>query len=176
MACWFESVQQAMQGTAAPEAVQLSQTLLEVRHWSFSGQIVRGQLVLHRELAEQAAEIFQELLDIRFPIHSVLPAICFAWSDDASMVANNSSAFNYRAIVGKTELSRHALGRAIDINPVQNPYISGSLVLPAGARRDVAAPGTLIAGSPAVLAFTRRGWDWGGSWERLSDWHHFEAN
>lgn len=90
------------------------------------------------------------------------------------MADNNSSAFNYRTAVGKTNLSRHAFGRAIDINPVQNPYVKGGLVLPPGAVYDTGVRGTLLPDGVVVQAFEKRGWTWGGRWTTLKDWHHFE--
>jgi len=66
--------------------------------------------------------------------------------------------------VGKSKLSYHSWGRAIDINPVQNPYIRGEVVLPPGAVRDAERPGTLLADGAVVAAFESRGWTWGGRW------------
>jgi hypothetical protein len=104
----------------------------------------------------------------------MLPVVIYDWSDDASMAANNSSAFNYRLAVGKTRLSQHSFGRAIDINPMQNPYIKGDVILPPGSVYDATVSGTLLPEGPVVTAFEKRGWVWGGRWTSLLDWHHFE--
>ncbi len=164
----------ALAGTAAPPEVSATQALLTLGHLDFSGQVRNGQLMVHRDLAVEVCEIFQAILDAGFPIHSLVPAVQFNWSDDLSMAANNSSGFNYRRAVGKSKLSYHSWGRAIDINPVQNPYIRGEVVLPPGAIRDVAQVGTLLEDGPVVAAFERKGWVWGGRWTTLLDWHHFE--
>jgi peptidoglycan L-alanyl-D-glutamate endopeptidase CwlK len=98
----------------------------------------------------------------------------YGWSDDESMAANNSSGFNYRYIAGTDKLSQHAYGRAIDINPLFNPYIRGDVVDPPGGVYDPSRPGTLVAGDAIVQAFEARGWTWGGRWDTRKDWHHFE--
>jgi hypothetical protein len=90
------------------------------------------------------------------------------------MLANNTSAFNYRKVTGGKYLSRHAYGFAIDINPVQNPYIKGRIVLPPNAVYDTSKPGTLACDSLVVTTFIRLGWTWGGNWKSLKDYQHFE--
>ena len=129
-------------------------------------------MVLARDLANEVAEIFREIHG--FPLAQMTPVVAFDWSDDASMQANNCSAFNFRRKVGKTALSAHALGRAVDINPRQNPYIRGAVTLPPNAVYDADASGTLLAGGVVVRAFESRGWVWGGRWTSLLDYHHFE--
>ena len=100
--------------------------------------------------------------------------------DDLSMAANNTSAFNCRKVSGSTNWSEHAYGRAIDVNPVQNPYVtrSGRVSPPAGrpyADRGRRAPGMLHAGDQAVKAFARAGWAWGGEWTSAKDYQHFST-
>jgi hypothetical protein len=91
------------------------------------------------------------------------------------MEANNTSAFNFRFKTGsRTELSKHAGGRAIDINPVQNPYIKGELVLPKSSEYDPEAEGTLCEDHPVVRTFLKLGWEWGGNWTSRKDYQHFE--
>ena len=90
------------------------------------------------------------------------------------MLSNNTSAFNYRMVTGGNYLSKHAYGFAIDINPVQNPYIKGDIVLPPDAVYDTSEPGTLANYSPIVKTFIRLGWTWGGNWKSLKDYQHFE--
>jgi hypothetical protein len=98
----------------------------------------------------------------------------FAWNDDRSMEANNTSGFNYRAITDGKKISNHALGRAIDINPLLNPYIRGEEVRPAGAIYDPTQAGTLVESSTIVRFMKERGWTWGGDWTSLKDYQHFE--
>ncbi|RYG75539.1 M15 family peptidase [bacterium] len=166
--------EEALHGSIAPPEVVKTQVLLDLRYLDFAGIVRVGQLIVHRDLEIEIRAIFEEILNIGFPIFQMRPVVDFEWSDYSSMEANNCSAFNYRLKVGKTTLSAHATGRAIDINPRQNPYISGEILLPAGATYEEAAAGTLLADGPVVAAFESRGWTWGGRWESLKDFHHFE--
>lgn len=165
---------QALENSTAPPEILAVQTLLSIPFLDFQNQTQIGQLVVHQELASDVAELFRLLLVERFPIQQMTPVVAFNWSDDSSMEANNCSAFNYRVKVGKSELSAHATGRALDINPRQNPYICGGLVLPPGARYEPNAPGTLFSEGVAVRFLESRGWIWGGRWTQLRDYHHFE--
>jgi peptidoglycan L-alanyl-D-glutamate endopeptidase CwlK len=168
------TLQEALSGKEMPPEIREMQTLVEVGFWGFDAQWQRGAIVVHRELAEETAAIFAEIAAARFPIEKVVPVSRYDWSDDLSMEDNNSSGFNYRLAVGKTDLSQHAWGRAIDINPRQNPYLRDELVLPPGAVYNPSVPGTLLENGPVVLAFEKRGWTWGGRWTTRKDWHHFE--
>lgn len=157
------------------------QRLLDVLYYSFDGKIHKGQLVIDERLLGDIREVFRVALENKFPITSVIPISDDRffkngkWNeDDQSMLANNTSAFNYRVVTGGKSLSRHAYGFAIDINPVQNPYIKGKVVLPPGAVYDTRKPGTLTRDCPVVKAFIRLGWIWGGNWESLKDYQHFE--
>jgi peptidoglycan L-alanyl-D-glutamate endopeptidase CwlK len=114
---------QAVAGTAAPREVLDSLCLIDIRYCGFDGQRHKGQIVIHRELAEELQGLFVLMEQRRFPVAGAVPIICFGWSDEASMAADNSSAFNYRLIAGTDRLSRHAPGRAVDINPRENPAI-----------------------------------------------------
>jgi hypothetical protein len=130
-------------------------------------------------LADEVVSIFKVLFDQRFPVEKMKLVDDYQGDDDASMADNNTSAFNCRFVPGKPGVfSKHSQGRAIDINPRINPMVMGQAVAPpAGARfldRQAKVPGLLRKGSPAVLEFTRRGWTWGGAWESLSDYQHFE--
>ena len=101
----------------------------------------------------------------------------FGGDDAASMAANNTSAFNCRRVAGSSSWSQHSYGRAIDINPVQNPYVSGSTVSPpaGGAYLDRGhiRPGMIVADDAAVRSFAAVGWSWGGAWARTKDYQHF---
>ncbi|PQV64787.1 D-alanyl-D-alanine carboxypeptidase [Abditibacterium utsteinense] len=165
---------QALQNSSAPPDILATQTLIELEFWNFSGEIQSGFLVAHRELETEIRAIFADVLVAQFPIFQMLPVSEFRWSDGVSMAQNNTSAFNYRRKVGKTALSYHATGRAIDINPRQNPYICGDLVLPPGAFYNSETPGTLTENGAVVRAFESRGWVWGGRWQQIQDFHHFE--
>jgi hypothetical protein len=170
----FRTLDDAVAGREIPAAIRDTLALVAVDYIGFDGVSRPGQLVVHTDLADEVREIFAEIAPARFPIARMAPVVAYGWSDDESMADNNSSAFNYRLAVGKTTLSQHAYGRAIDINPVQNPYIKGDLILPPGADYDIAAPGTILDEGPVVVAFERRNWTWGGRWTSLKDWQHFE--
>ena len=169
----------ALRGSIAPASLLDTLQVLAVHYLGFDQQLHRGQIVVARELAHEVAEIFAALHELRFPLERVIPVAQFDWSDDASMKANNSSGFNYRAIVGGQNLSHHATGRAIDLNPRQNPYLKPNadgpdLVLPPGAVYDAREKGTLSADSAAVRVLESRGWEWGGRWTTRFDYHHFQ--
>lgn len=164
-----------------PPEIKKNLRLVEVLYYSFDGKIHKGQLVADRRLSRDIRKVFKVALKEKFPITSVIPISDERffkdgkWNDDnQSMLANNTSAFNYRAVTGGTTLSRHSYGFAIDINPVQNPYIKNGKVLPAGTVYDVSKPGTLSPACRIVKTFLRLGWEWGGNWETLKDYQHFE--
>lgn len=167
------TLDEALVGKEIPEEIKKNLTLLDVGFFSFGGEVEKGQLVVHSSLAEEVQEIFKELLEIKFPIQQIVPVVVYGWDDDASMATNNTSAFNYRLIFGTDRLSNHSYGRAIDINPVQNPYIlQDGTVLPFGAVYDPAQLGTVTV--EVANLFKSYGWDWGGDWQDKKDWQHFE--
>lgn len=153
---------------------------VEVDYRGYDGRTGRGALIVHADLVEQVQEIFAELYRMAFPIAKIQPADAYPGAEDElSMRDNNTSAFNCRGIPGSSSWSHHAYGRAIDINPLVNPYVSRSGGLePATAQQYVDRSrqhvGSLYAGHPAVRAFTDRGWTWGGNWTDPKDYQHFE--
>ncbi|WP_300670898.1 M15 family metallopeptidase [Desulfoluna sp.] len=164
-----------------PEELRKKQKIVQVKYYSYDNRIHEGQVVVDGELEEDIKTVFKQALNEHFVIYSVIPISDKhfrknnSWDDDLSMEANNTSAFNYRMITGSTtRLSKHAQGRAIDINPFQNPYIKGDTVLPTGSTYDPMVAGTLTADSPIVKTFLRLGWDWGGNWTSYKDYQHFE--
>jgi hypothetical protein len=169
------TLEQALAGINVPNDICASLALVHVRHVGFDGAEHDGQLVVHGELADEVRAVFTELLARRFPIEKIVPVVAYGWDDDASMADNNSSGFNYRVIAGTDRLSNHAFGRAIDINPVQNPYVRiDGLVMPTGATYDTSVPGTVTEDIAGL--FTKLGWKWGGHWTDRKDWQHFDKN
>lgn len=162
---------EALAGKEIPPEIRDTLVLIEVPYFSFSGTDETGYLVVHKALAEEVREIFALLLARRFPIEKMVPICEYDWDDTASMAANNTSAFNYRTIADTDQLSNHAFGRAVDINPLFNPYIRGEIVLPRGATYDLARSGTVT--EDIARLFTDRGWEWGGTWTNRPDWQHF---
>ena len=156
-----------------------SLALIEVPHWDFDGAVRYGEIVVAAEVAESVASAFAAIFDAQFPIERIERIDHFDANDDLSMAANNSSGFCFREIAIGGGLSKHALGLAVDINPVQNPYVVAGQVFPAKAReyldRDNLRPGMIVRPSPVVEAFEAIGWEWGGDWTTKSDFHHFAA-
>ncbi|MDP2837702.1 MAG: M15 family metallopeptidase [Candidatus Moranbacteria bacterium] len=149
------------------------QELLIIPYLDFDGMRHSGQLVVDRDLADDVQEIFRCLYIERYPITSMAPIVLYQWSDEASMAANNTSGFNYRTIAGDERLSLHAYGRAIDINPWQNPCCSHGAWSPVGATYDKWAQGAITRSSFITRLFRRFGFDWGGDWKEPFDPQHF---
>lgn len=143
----------------------------------FRGGARRGELVVHRNQAEAVVGVFERLYELRFPIRRMRLVDDYLGDDDSSMAANNTSAFNCRRRSNGTTWSEHAYGRAIDINPVQNPYVyRGVADPPAGAAyvdRSPLRKGMVTRG--VRRAFSSVGWSWGGDWTGVKDYQHFSA-
>jgi hypothetical protein len=161
----------------APEGLRL----LRVSHWGFDDQPHVGSIVVAASVTDAVLEVFRTLYDQRFPIRRMEPVDAFGGDDDASMAADNTSGFNCRPAVttGAAHWSNHAYGLAIDVNPVENPYLLGGQVLPPeGAEfvdRSVYRPGMAVEGGVLTSAFAQVGWGWGGSWAGSPDYQHFSA-
>ena len=153
--------------------------LLTIDHWGFDGAVHRGELVVHEQHADSVLGVFRSLFDAHFPLEQVRLVDEFDGDDDRSMAANNTSAFNCRAATGSSRWSEHAYGRAIDLNPIQNPYVtaSGRVLPPEGSAFAVRddRPGVILADGPVVAAFASIGWEWGGHWSSGKDYQHFSA-
>jgi len=148
---------------------------LQIDHVSFDGTAL-GELVVAAALAARAVALFRRLWQLGFPIRQLRLVDDFAASDDASMAADNSSAFNFRVIAGTQVLSQHALGLAIDVNPVENPWRQPDRILPEAGRafadRAAIRPGMIVRPGPVVAALDELGWEWGGDWRHAFDDHH----
>ena len=140
----------------------------------------QGRLIVAANLANGMVEVFRDLYNARYPIERMEPIDVYGGDDMRSMRANNTSAFNCRAVTGGTGWSEHAYGRAIDVNPFVNPYVKGSTVLPPEsapyADRSRTDPGMIHSDDAVVRAFAKRGWSWGGSWSSLKDYQHFSTS
>ena len=156
--------------------------LLIMSYRTFDGPDAQGKMVVHEDWASPVVSVFRRLYDQNFPIARMQLVDDYQGSDDRSMEANNTSAFNCRSVTGRPGVwSQHSYGGAIDINPVQNPYISssGTVLPPAGADyadRSKDAPGMIHAGDSTVQAFAAIGWYWGGAWTNPKDYQHFSHN
>ena len=159
-----------------PEALRR----VELDYLGFDGAVHRGTLVVHRTIVDAVIAVFADLQRLRYPIERMQTVDRYRGADDElSMEDNNTSAYNCRPLPSGTGWSLHAYGRAVDLNPLINPYRdSGGDLQPRTAGRyldrNQEAPGLLRAGDPAVQAFTDRGWRWGGAWRNPVDYQHFE--
>jgi poly-gamma-glutamate synthesis protein (capsule biosynthesis protein) len=144
------------------------------------GRARQGELVVHRRVVRDVRQVFRSLYEARFPIRTMRLVDDFGGDDDASMAADNTSAFNCRRTTAGTAWSAHAYGRAIDVNPRENPYVRGDVVLPPAGRayldRGRDAPGLIAADGPVVAAFSAVGWTWGGTFRGLVDYQHFSQD
>lgn len=159
--------------------------LSDLRHVSlpyigFGGRPKRGALVVNAAVAGQVVAAFRDLYRARFPIRRMRPIQAYGGDDFASIEADNTSAFNCRAATGSSHWSQHAYGLAIDIDPIENPYVSGGRTshrasIPYLDRSNV-RPGMAVEGNALVDAFDARGWGWGGRWSGTTDYQHFSES
>lgn len=158
-------------------------SMLHMSYWGFDGHPHAGEMVVGTSVAGAVETVFRTLYSDRFPISEMVPEDAYHGDDNAAAAADDTSGFNCRLAVvpaGQPDSwSEHAYGEAIDVNDVQNPYASGSTVIPpAGAaylnRSDV-RPGMAVPGGVLVEAFASVGWQWGGRWASTPDYQHFSA-
>jgi D-alanyl-D-alanine carboxypeptidase len=151
--------------------------LIRLTHWGFDRQVHQGYLVVNRRQAPRIRKVMRKLFETRFPIRRMRLIDRYDANDRRSMNANNTSAFNCRFVAGTNRWSEHAYGRAIDINPIQNPYVSGGVASPAAGQdyvdRSRRRKGMIRAGGRVVRAFASVGWEWGGYWSSPKDYQHF---
>ncbi len=153
--------------------------IVRVSFIGFDGRAHSGVLVVNRSVTNDVQVAFRRLYAARFPIRRMEPVSAFGGSDDRSMAADNTSAFNcrYAVAAGPKRWSVHAYGEAIDVNTVENPYLEGGRVLPPAGRaftdRGRHRRGMAVAGGALVRAFASVGWLWGGRWTASPDWQHF---
>jgi len=154
---------------------------LRLGYVGFDGRSRTGELVVAAAYARDVVGVFRTLYEARWPIRRMRLVDAYRGDDDRSMAADNTSGFNCRRVKGSSEWSDHAFGAAIDLNPVQNPYLSGSSIAPPGSRRYAALDrspaarvpdGTIKADDVVVRAFAAVGWQWGGTWTD-PDFQHF---
>ena len=154
---------------------------IRLSYWGFDGQRHLGELVVRDRVTGDVTTVFRILYRARFPLRRVEPVDRYRGSDDASMAADNTSGFNCRAAVaaGPKHWSEHAYGEAVDVNPVENPYLEGGRVLPPAGKAFVdrtPRPGMAVPGGTLVRAFESVGWGWGGRWTGSRDYQHFSRS
>ena len=174
---------QGISDTAQYEELLAQQAYVHVLHYDFEGKVKTGELLVYTGIAQSVLEIFQELYEAQYPIEKIRLVSEYGWDDAASMQDNNTSAFNFRTIAGTNDWSKHALGMAVDINPLYNPYVyrQGEFVSVHPKEGTTYADRTtdcayyIQAGDVCYHAFVSRGFTWGGDWENPKDYQHFQV-
>ena len=162
--------------------VSLSQLrLLTLSYVGFDGRAHTGRLVVNADVASAVVSVFHRLYDARFPIRRMVPVDAYGGSDFRSIEADNTSSFNCRAATGSTHWSEHAYGHAIDVDPIENPYVDSSGTSHPASRpyldRSRHRPGMAYDGGVLVETFRSVGWGWGGDWTgSVHDYQHFSVN
>lgn len=157
---------------------------LSVKYINFNGVEEIGELICNKSIADDLLEIFYELYLSSYPIEKIRLIDSYQADDDLSCADNNTSCFNYRVVEGSKKLSKHALGLAIDINPVYNPYVTypnGQIrISPEGseiyADRTLDFPYKISESDLCYKLFIEHGFTWGGSWNSLKDYQHFQKS
>jgi poly-gamma-glutamate synthesis protein (capsule biosynthesis protein) len=149
---------------------------VEVDHVAFDGSVGRGELVVARSIAADAIALFARLYAIGFPVRAMRLVDDHDADDGRSMAADNCSGFNFRVVAGTDVLSQHAHGVAIDVNPVENPWVTPGRFVPAEGEpyldRAHVRPGMIVRPGPVTAILDELGWEWGGDWRHASDYHH----
>jgi hypothetical protein len=154
---------------------------VEMTYWSFGKRLRHGVMIVNASTVPAVRTVFRQLFAKRFPIRRMHLVDDYGADDYTSIEADNTSSFNCRAVTGGTRWSEHAYGRAIDINPIENPYVyaDGTTTHAASRRyldRAQDRPGMALSGGVLVNAFDAVGWGWGGRWSPATDLQHFSAN
>ena len=155
---------------------------LKVLHYNKEGEELEGELICHKDIADDLLAIFRELHRAKYPIERMVLIDEFDADDEASMRANNTSAFNFRPASGMRRLSKHSTGMAIDINPLYNPLVKHregrTRVYPSTGTpyidRTQDFPYKIVKGDLCYRLFKQYGFSWGGDWRRSKDYQHFE--
>jgi hypothetical protein len=154
---------------------------LRLTYWGFDGRAHTGAVIANADAVPDLVHVFSRLYAARFPIRRLRPIDAYGGNDERSLEADNTSAFNCRYVIGPgpRRWSVHAYGEAIDVNPVENPYLEGGRVHPRAGRaylnRARVRPGMAFREGVLVRAFAAVGWQWGGRWTGSPDYQHFSS-
>ena len=178
---------QRMKGKSYKKGARISLSqlrYLKIRYIDFEGNEQEGEMVVNKKIAKSTLKIFYELYQIKYPIERMCLVDEYDADDEASMAANNTSAFNYRKIANSNKMSKHSQGLAIDINPQINPYITSYGIAPKNGKvyknREVkSCQGKyrnymIHHGDKVYRIFRKYGFRWGGDWKHSKDYQHFE--
>lgn len=152
---------------------------VEVNHYTFAGKVRRGVLVVNRDVAESVSRVFTRLFEARFPIRRMRPVEAYGGDSNASLRADNTSAYNCRRpsqINAPPMKSPHANGRAVDINPRENPWkdLRCDCWFPNARNRErKPGPGVIVQGGVVWRAFVHEGWIWQNI--DVPDYMHFDT-
>lgn len=156
---------------------------LRLLHYTGDGRIRLGEMICHKTVAADLISIFRSLFDARYPIERMTLVDDFGADDIASMEHNNTTCFNFRVVAGSKKLSNHSMGKAVDLNPLYNPYVKrrkdGTLKVSPEAGRAYADRSRRFMykidhNDLAYRLFIRHGFRWGGDYRTLKDYQHFE--
>jgi len=154
---------------------------VRLTYWGFDGRAHTGALIANEDAVPDLVHVFSRLYAARFPIRRLRPIDAYGGNDERSLEADNTAAFNCRYVIGPgpRRWSVHAYGEAIDVNPVENPYLESGRVHPRAGRayldRGRERPGMAYRGGVLVRAFATVGWQWGGRWTGSPDYQHFSS-
>jgi hypothetical protein len=156
---------------------------LRITHYDFHGERRLGEIIVHKNVAKEVSKIFHELYQINYPIDHMVLVSTYKGSDWQSIESGNTSAFNCRSATGSKKWSKHSYGKAIDINPIQNPYVSRSGHIShkesykykkrVHKNSSSADKALLLKNDKATKIFKKYGWKWGGEWKNVKDYQHF---
>src|SRR4051794_1842702 len=153
---------------------------LRISHYRFDGRVAIGSMVANASAVRPLRRAFASLYSSRFPIRRMRLVDDYGGRDYASIEADNTSAFNCRRATGQSRWSQHAYGLAVDVNPIENPYVANGRTSHRASRRYLDRSrhrrGMAYARGALVRAFERIGWGWGGTWSNPTDYQHFSAN
>jgi poly-gamma-glutamate synthesis protein (capsule biosynthesis protein) len=156
---------------------------LRLRYRDFRDVSCMGELIVHKDVAIEVLDIFESLYALKYPIHKMRLVSEYKGNDWQSIEADNTSAFNCRNATGSKKWSKHSYGKAIDLNPIENPYISrkgrishkASLKYRKRVHKSTshADKAVLLKDDKIVKIFKSYGWKWGGDWSSIKDYQHF---
>ncbi len=176
-----DAVKARMQGKSMKDKSRIGYDelrYLTVYHYDYEGDVKRGELVCNKAIAHDLLCVFRDLFSEAYPIYSIRLVDDFDADDETSMQANNTSCFNWRTVPGTNRLSRHAFGMAVDVNPLQNPFVMGMRIRPATAKdyvdRTKDFPHKIDKDDYCRQVFASYGFRWGGNWRNSKDYQHFE--
>lgn len=183
-----EELKTYITGKSYPDTTELIQisydvlTYVHILHYDFEGQVQEGELICNQAIAQDLVDIFRALYEHQYAIEKVRLIDAYDADDELSMADNNTSCFNYRTVPGKSKLSNHSYGYAIDINPLYNPYVrtknGTELISPengaAYADRSADFPHKIDKNDLCYQLFIEHGFAWGGAWNSSKDYQHFE--